>query len=266
MKVVINADDFGYSEMVTKAILEALQKGYVTQTTLMVNMPYADEAVALAKKNGVGHHIGLHLNVGEGYPITDDIKSCPLFCNADGSFNGAFKRQYRSNLRYALALRDKKALGKEIDAQISRYLDYELPLMHIDGHYHDHLRTRVFRMLASRIRKNKFRSIRKPDSISWFSQRGLELRAMTAWVKFCLLGSGIKMVDYFGGVDIFRKNRHLMPDDCIVELMVHPQYDRDGRLIDKDVRDGALCDSLEDVFGYVSEKQVTFITYGNLSS
>ena len=52
----------------------------------MVNMPYADEAVARAKNAGYGDKVGLHLNLTEGEPLTDSIKKYKSICDEFGSF------------------------------------------------------------------------------------------------------------------------------------------------------------------------------------
>ena len=49
-KLIINADDFGISSSVNRAIVYAFSNNMITNTTLMVNMPYADEAVELEGK------------------------------------------------------------------------------------------------------------------------------------------------------------------------------------------------------------------------
>lgn len=67
---IVNADDFGLNEKATTAILECLRNGWVTQTTLMVNMPYADVAVERARQEYKADRRGLHLvscGMGNGY-------------------------------------------------------------------------------------------------------------------------------------------------------------------------------------------------------
>lgn len=61
-KVIINADDFGYSAAVNAGIIKAYQDGVLTSTTLMANMSGRDGAIQLAKENqglGVGGHLVL---------------------------------------------------------------------------------------------------------------------------------------------------------------------------------------------------------------
>lgn len=62
---IVNADDFGLSNRVNEAILEAHRNGIVTSTTLMANMPGSRHAVELAKRNG-SLGVGLHVNLSFG--------------------------------------------------------------------------------------------------------------------------------------------------------------------------------------------------------
>ena len=59
MKLILNADDFGLSQSVNKGIVECLQNGLVTSTTMMMNTPYTDEAIKLAKEHNI-KNIGIH--------------------------------------------------------------------------------------------------------------------------------------------------------------------------------------------------------------
>ena len=55
MKLIINADDFGYSRGINFGILDAYQFGVVRSCSIMANMPAFDHAVQLAGDNpGLG--------------------------------------------------------------------------------------------------------------------------------------------------------------------------------------------------------------------
>lgn len=41
MKLIINADDFGLSKSISDGIIERIIDGYITSTSIMVNMAYA---------------------------------------------------------------------------------------------------------------------------------------------------------------------------------------------------------------------------------
>ncbi len=58
-RLIVNADDLGYSSGVTRGILEAHEHGIVTSASLMVDAPGAEEAVVLAARAprlGLGLH------------------------------------------------------------------------------------------------------------------------------------------------------------------------------------------------------------------
>ena len=50
-KLLVRGDDLGYSEGVTLGMLSAYEKGIVNSMAIMINMPYAKEAILLAKKH-----------------------------------------------------------------------------------------------------------------------------------------------------------------------------------------------------------------------
>lgn len=69
-KIIINADDFGFSEAVNYGVMEAHLNGVLTSTTLMVTMPAAEHAAEMMK-NLPKLGVGLHLNISLGKPLTD---------------------------------------------------------------------------------------------------------------------------------------------------------------------------------------------------
>jgi predicted glycoside hydrolase/deacetylase ChbG (UPF0249 family) len=58
--VIINADDFGRSRLVTDRILSCYKQGSITSTSAMVFMEDSQRAVDLAKEYSID--VGLHLN------------------------------------------------------------------------------------------------------------------------------------------------------------------------------------------------------------
>ncbi len=57
-RLVVNADDLGYTEGVNRGILDAHERGIVTSTTLMVDRPAAEDGVERAR--GTSLSVGLH--------------------------------------------------------------------------------------------------------------------------------------------------------------------------------------------------------------
>ena len=71
MKLIINADDFGLSKSISDGIIEGILGGYITSTSIMANMKYAEYAVKEALKHNI-NCIGLHINFTVGKPIIEN--------------------------------------------------------------------------------------------------------------------------------------------------------------------------------------------------
>lgn len=65
-KVIINADDFGYSKSINRGILDAVKNGVVSSTSVMVYGKAASEAVQLRDIENIS--VGLHLHMEETLP------------------------------------------------------------------------------------------------------------------------------------------------------------------------------------------------------
>jgi predicted glycoside hydrolase/deacetylase ChbG (UPF0249 family) len=124
-RLIINADDFGFSRAITDGILHAHLHGILTSTTLMTTMPDADRAIDLAPPS-LG--VGIHLSLTQGTPRTP----CARILTRDGNF-------IRSLPRLFLKLRTKAALQEaeaELFAQIHYARSRGLAPTHIDSHKH----------------------------------------------------------------------------------------------------------------------------------
>ena len=66
-RLIVNADDFGFTKGVNTGIMRAYETGIVTSTTIMANGEAFEDAVDLARANpGLG--VGCHLVVVGGRP------------------------------------------------------------------------------------------------------------------------------------------------------------------------------------------------------
>lgn len=126
-KIIINADDFGYSTAVNLGIIEAYKKGVLTSATLMANMPGCDEAIELAKNNpGLG--VGGHLVLTCGAPLTPNSS----LTDANGNF---FSLKDYAIFRSQM---DEEAIFLEWCNQIDTLISKGLTLTHLDSHHHVH--------------------------------------------------------------------------------------------------------------------------------
>jgi chitin disaccharide deacetylase len=88
--LIINADDFGLTEQVSRAIIRAHREGILTSTTFMVNFPWAEQmAPMLQEAPDLG--VGIHLNLTTGSPLLppDQVRS---LVNHAGQFSRAVLR------------------------------------------------------------------------------------------------------------------------------------------------------------------------------
>jgi hypothetical protein len=122
-RLIVNADDFGLTDGVSRGILAAHRHGIVTSATMLVNGGIARERVAEALDAGLG--LGLHVNLTLGRPLTRGRS----LAGADGTFVRDPKR--------AAARAEPKDVEREIAAQIEAFekLARRSPT-HLDSHHH----------------------------------------------------------------------------------------------------------------------------------
>ena len=249
MPLIVNADDFGKNEEINRAVCEAFDKGYITSTTLMANMPGADQAYELAKEKGFADKVGIHLNITEGIPLTEAIRSNPLVCASDGSFNAAF---YHST-KYRLYM-DKLSIDQirdELDAQIRRFFTLGFKSLHIDSHHHVHTDYPVYLALKPLAKRYGFEYIRLSRNLykggsainkiyKHFYNTAVKKLALNTSDRF---GSYKDLMTFFSLDPMSEADRtseypeamRKFAAEQIIEIMVHPMYDEHGELMDTDI-------------------------------
>ncbi|MCD2502900.1 ChbG/HpnK family deacetylase [Clostridium sp. NSJ-145] len=124
--LIINADDFGVSKSVNKAIISLLEDNKISSTTLMPNVRYYKEAAEWAKHNK--DKVGLHLTF-----VNDDSKYKYKSLSGGKSFednNGYLYEdvnKFRNNVK-------RKEIIKEVDLQIGKLKRDGVNITHIDLH------------------------------------------------------------------------------------------------------------------------------------
>ena len=222
MRVIINADDFGRNQTINRAIIDAFKKGWITNTTIMANMPAFTEAVQDAKQTGVFNKIGLHLNLTQGIPLTHNIREDRLFCNAEGEFLGNIWGCLKD--KFLLNKASRANIREEMEAQIRKYLDAGFPQKHIDSHHHVHTIHSVFAELIPLLKQYDIRSVRLSANIH-------KVRLCKKVYK-SLYNRKVKRsvpisTDYFDECINFKELSIAKHEDAFVELMCHPDYKGD---------------------------------------
>ena len=162
-RLILNADDFGLTPGVNRAIGELNAAGVLTSATLMANGAAFEDAIGVARSHptlGVGCHIVLV----DGIPVSPP-ESVPTLLGPDG-------RSFRETLRgfwQALVLGRIRAeeIAREALAQIEKLQRAGIRVTHIDTHKHTHLFPSVARPLLDVAECAGVRAVRSPFEPDW---------------------------------------------------------------------------------------------------
>lgn len=137
--LIINGDDFGYSEAVNRAIVLAHREGILTSCSLMVNERAASQAVELAKSNP-GLAVGLHLALVAGRAALPHSE-IPHITDTNGDFTTS---PFRAGVHYYFSPTARNEVRREMRAQFERFAATGLRFSHVDGHTHLHQHPVIF--------------------------------------------------------------------------------------------------------------------------
>lgn len=137
-QLIVNADDFGLTSGVNRAIVEAHREGVVSSATLMANSAAFDEAVEAARALPT-MSVGCHVVLTDGAPV-----SPPGAVDTLLAIRSAEPERFYANLsafaaRATLGGFDREQLVSEITAQIRRIQAAGLEVTHLDSHKHAHI-------------------------------------------------------------------------------------------------------------------------------
>ncbi|HEY1994921.1 MAG TPA: ChbG/HpnK family deacetylase [Edaphobacter sp.] len=243
-QLIINADDFGLTPGVNRAIAELHQAKALTSATLMATGAAFDDAVAIAHANpALG--VGCHILLTDGTPVSPP-KSIPTLLGPDGkSFRPSLVDFIQALLRGVIREDD---IEREAVAQVQKLQCAGIRVTHLDTHKHTHLFPAVTRPLLRIAERCSVRAIRHPFEQAWSLALGHGNRMRRLQVK--LLGRlktsfehqpqirdahvlttdgtiGISATGNLYG-ETLRQILHAMPAEGTFELVCHPGYnDRD---------------------------------------
>ena len=156
--LIINADDFGFSDDVNTAIIQAHEEGILTSTSLMVTGDAAQEAIALAK-NHPHLAVGLHLVLVCGKSVLPPAQ-IPHLVDSQGNFSD---NPTQAGLNYQFNQATRAELRLEISAQLEKFRNSGLNLAHVDGHLHLHVHPVILNILTEFAAEFKIKFIRLPS-------------------------------------------------------------------------------------------------------
>lgn len=140
----MNADDFNLTRGVDRAILECHDRGIVSSTTFMANLPVASSTVhELKKRKKLG--VGIHLNVTFSKPVLAKMKVRSLTAGQE-----SFKK-----LKEQLGkLPSSSELFSEYAAQIQKFIKiFGKKPTHLDTHHQMHNHPFFLKVLSETAKK-----------------------------------------------------------------------------------------------------------------
>lgn len=155
LPLIINGDDFGYSEAVNRAIIQAHQHGVLTSASLMVNEAAAAQAITLAKTQP-SLAVGLHLVLVLGHAALPHAE-LPHITDAQGRFTDS---SLHAGLQYYFSHTARREVRREMRAQFEKFAATGLPFSHVDGHTHLHQHPVVFTELIRLCEEFNVRRVR----------------------------------------------------------------------------------------------------------
>jgi len=135
--LIVNADDYGYFECVSKGILQAASHGIVTATGVFATARHFPEHAAWLRDCDA-LDAGVHLNLTDGVPLTSDMGKA--LSQWSGRFPGKFSMAI-AVLSGAIKVED---VEREWRAQIERCFESGLGVRFLNSHEHVHMLPSLF--------------------------------------------------------------------------------------------------------------------------
>lgn len=154
-RLIINADDFGLTAGVNRAIAEANRSGVLTSATMMANASAFDEAAAQAKAQP-SLKTGCHVVLIDGVPVSANL---PTLTNGSSYFRSSLKDFALAAVRRQISVDE---IQQETEAQIRKIQSHGITLTHVDSHKHTHMFPHILRPVLRAAKACGIKAVRNP--------------------------------------------------------------------------------------------------------
>jgi hopanoid biosynthesis associated protein HpnK len=175
-RLIVNADDFGLTSGVNRAILEGNQSGIITSATLMANAQASEAAIDLAKAQP-SLKTGCHVVLIDGVPLTANL---PSLTNDSRRFRTSLKQFAIAAVRKQIAVEE---IQREVEAQIRQIQSRGITVTHVDSHKHTHMFPHVLRPLLRAAEACGVRAVRNPFEPTHSWPTGMVLSTPGIWLR-----------------------------------------------------------------------------------
>jgi chitin disaccharide deacetylase len=219
--VVINADDLGRTSNVNRAIIESFDKQLISSASIMPNMPAFAEALEMVHSGALADRVGVHLNVTAGSALSEPIREIARFCDRSGQFKP------RERNLWHLSPSEELAVELEYAAQVEAVIAGGIHPTHLDSHQHFHTQWPILPILIRLARRYEVPAIRLSRNCGPIPSAAK--RAYKQLFNARLIHSGLAPTRHFGSA---ADTATLTGFAGAVEVMVHPELDHEGRIVD----------------------------------
>lgn len=162
-RLIVNADDFGLTSGVNRAIVEAHRDGVVSSATLMASANEAAfrEAVEMARALP-GLSVGCHVVLVDGAPVSPPGAVDTLLAIRSGEPENFYSSLSAFAARATMGGFDREQLVLEITAQIRKIQAAGIEVSHLDSHKHTHIFPEILRAMLRAAKICGVRAIRSP--------------------------------------------------------------------------------------------------------
>lgn len=168
-RLIINADDFGLTSGVNRAVIEANQHGLVTSTTLMACGAKFPEAVSMAAQ-APRLSVGCHVVLIDGMPVLQASRISTLaIAKSPSRFGNSLKR---FALLAAFKKLDSEQIEAEVTAQVRKLQAAGIQVSHLDSHKHTHMFPVVLKGMLRAAKHCGVRAMRNPFEPLIFARVG----------------------------------------------------------------------------------------------
>jgi predicted glycoside hydrolase/deacetylase ChbG (UPF0249 family) len=183
-RLIVNADDFGLTAGVNRAIEELHRAGVLTSATLMAHAAATEGAIELACCTPT-LSVGCHVVLVDGEPVLSPRNDIPHLADP---IDGCFRSTLGSFLSWLYGFErgsfySQKTCACEIEAetavQIALLRSRGLRLTHIDTHKHVHMFPAVLRPVLRAAKAAGIRAVRNPFEPAW----SLRATPKAPWIR-----------------------------------------------------------------------------------
>lgn len=231
-KIIINADDFGYSEGNNEAVKRGFETGIITSASIMANMPGFEHAINCILPQIPSIDLGFHFNIIEGKSLTNQ----PLLCDSSGFFNNGYK-----DLIIKSCNKDFLAQTEtEFRAQIEKVLNH-CKISHTDSHVHTHAIPPLFNLTVKLAKEYNIKYIRTQKEIPYIVwKKSFNTKFAINIIKNILLNSftyinakrnnilsndcfiGVLYTGFMDETAILQGLKKIKKEDSVTEIIFHP--------------------------------------------